>query len=171
MVNYQNAKVYKIVDNTNGNIYVGSTCESTLARRLAGHVKNYNLYLKGKCNYVTSYEIIKNNDYEIVLLENCPCESKDQLKARERYYIESLDCVNKVIIGRTQKEYQRDNQEKIKKHKKEYYQQNKEIINEAQQQYYKSNKNQYSLLKLEEDRIKMQQRIQQELNYLLSIET
>lgn len=36
MVNYSFAKVYKIVDNTNGNIYVGSTCEPTLARKLAG---------------------------------------------------------------------------------------------------------------------------------------
>ena len=35
MVNYQLGKIYKIVDNTNGNIYIGSTCEPTLARRLA----------------------------------------------------------------------------------------------------------------------------------------
>ena len=34
VVNYQLGKIYKIVDNTNGNIYIGSTCETTLARRL-----------------------------------------------------------------------------------------------------------------------------------------
>jgi hypothetical protein len=36
-INYQLGKVYKIVDNTNGQCYVGSTCEPILARRLASH--------------------------------------------------------------------------------------------------------------------------------------
>lgn len=105
MVNYQNAKVYKIIDNTNGNIYVGSTCEPTLARRLTGHVGTYKQYLNGKCrNFMTSYNIIKNGDYDIVLLEDCPCENKDQLRTRERHYIESLDCVNKYIPSRSRQE-------------------------------------------------------------------
>jgi hypothetical protein len=41
MPNYQLGKIYKIVDNTNNNIYVGSTCEPTLARRLSGHTRNF----------------------------------------------------------------------------------------------------------------------------------
>jgi len=121
MVNYQNAKIYKIVDNTNGNIYVGSTCEPTLARRLTGHVGNYKRYLKGNHNYVTSFDIMKNNDYDIILLENCPCESKDQLHARERFYVETLDCINKNITGRTRQEtcekYREKNKDKIQKYR------------------------------------------------------
>ena len=39
---YQKSKIYKIVDNTNNNIYIGSTCEPILSRRLAKHVSNYN---------------------------------------------------------------------------------------------------------------------------------
>lgn len=70
MVNYQNTKVYKIVDNTNRNIYVGSTCKPTVAR-LAGHVGSYKINLKGKGSYVMSFDIIKNLDYDIVLLEDC----------------------------------------------------------------------------------------------------
>lgn len=134
MVNYSLAKIYKIVDNTNGNIYVGSTCEPTLARRLAGHVGNYKQYLKDKYRYMTSYDIIKNDDYDIVLLDNYPCETKDQLSARERYYIEKLDCVNKVIPGRTHKEtnqeYYVNNKEKIILASKLYRDQNKDKISQ-----------------------------------------
>ena len=35
MPDYNKGKIYKIVDNTNNNIYIGSTCEPTLAHRLA----------------------------------------------------------------------------------------------------------------------------------------
>lgn len=102
-----------------------STCEPTLARRLAGHVGKYQQYLKGKYHFVTSYEIIKNGNYDIILIENVKCDSKDQLTARERYYIESLDCINKLIPGRTDKQYREDNKEKIQ----QYYDDNKEKLN------------------------------------------
>ena len=48
MVNYQLGKIYKIVDNTNNNIYIGSTCEPTLARRLSNHICVYKKYLEGE---------------------------------------------------------------------------------------------------------------------------
>jgi predicted GIY-YIG superfamily endonuclease len=129
MVNYSQAKVYKIVDNTNGNIYVGSTCEPTLARRLSGHVSNYKTYLNGKGCYYTSYQILENNNYEIVLIEKCEnITTRDELKARERHYIETLTCVNKVIPLRTTKERREDNRDVILKKKKEYYHANKEKI-------------------------------------------
>jgi hypothetical protein len=172
MVNYSQAKVYKIVDNTNGNIYIGSTCEPTLARRLAGHVTHYNRYLNcGKGSYYTSYQILENRNYDIILLETCNnVTTKDELMARERYYIETLTCVNKVIPLRTDKEYRIANKEKraeqnkkweeankdkvIKRHKiyrdahkvqksetsKEYYEANKEAITEKSKEYYEANK-------------------------------
>ena len=96
MVNYEFAKVYKIVDNTNDNVYIGSTCEPTLARRLASHRRDYKRYLEGKQHFITSYEILKNNNYEIILLEECKdITTKDQLHKRERFYIENNICVNK----------------------------------------------------------------------------
>jgi hypothetical protein len=106
MVNYAQAKIYKIVDNTNGNIYVGSTCEPTLARRLSGHVGAYKTYLNGSGSCITSFQILQNKNYEIVLLENCEnIFSRDELKSRERHYIETLSCVNKNIPLRTAKEW------------------------------------------------------------------
>jgi hypothetical protein len=99
-VNYNLGKVYKIVDYTNNNCYIGSTCEPILARRLAGHVSKYRSYLNGKANNVTSFEIIKNGNYNILLIEEYPCETKDQLLAREGHYIETMDCINKCKAGK-----------------------------------------------------------------------
>ena len=100
-VDYSNGKIYKIVDNTTGNIYIGSTCEKYLSKRLVGHRTSYKCYLEGKTNYMTSFEILKNNNYEIILIESHPCGSSDELHARERFYIENNNCVNKSMPGRT----------------------------------------------------------------------
>ena len=117
MVNYQLGKVYKIECNETGLIYVGSTCEPTLARRLAKHVSSYKRYLKVKKEYITSYKIIENGNYDISLLEKFPCASKEELHARERYWICKLNCVNKRIECRTRQEYRNE----TKNHIKYYY--------------------------------------------------
>ncbi len=74
----------------------------------------YNMYLEGKQKTaVTSFKILETGNYDIVLIENYSCDNKDQLLAtRERYKIETLDCVNKVIPKRTGKEYEQDNRDK-----------------------------------------------------------
>ena len=124
---YQRGKIYKIVDNTNGNQYIGSTCEKTLAHRLAKHVvgcyKNWSN--GGKTNYISSFDIIANIDYDIILIEEFPCQTKDELLARERHYEENLICVNKnrpIISNDERKEYDRQ-------HSAKYYQYHKEHIN------------------------------------------
>mgnify|MGYP000392109962 CR=1 FL=1 len=99
-------KIYRIVDNTNGNIYIGKT-ETTLTIRLAGHKYDYKV---GK--YCSSQEILKNGDYDIELIE----ETED--KSRERYYILNTECVNKQIPGRTRKEHYQDNKNLFIKYKK-----------------------------------------------------
>ena len=131
MPDYQNGKIYKIVCNITGDIYIGSTTQKYLASRLAGHVRHFKNNL-----YVTSSKIIKNGSYDIVLLESYPCNNKMELHAKERYYIENNVCVNKVIPNRNQKEYYIDN----KKQFLEYYNENKEKINEYKKTYYIDNK-------------------------------
>jgi hypothetical protein len=155
MVNYQLGKIYQIIDNTNNNIYIGSTCEPTLARRLSNHKKDYTKYLKNseKYSYITSFLILKNKDYNIILIENCACNSKDELHARERYWTNRLECVNKVkkqgIIAEIgEKEYKiqykEENKDKIKQYQKEYdkqyYFNNKVKINKRNKQYRENNK-------------------------------
>ena len=133
MVNYQDGKIYKIVDNTNGNVYIGSTCKKYLSSRLACHVLDYKKSLVSKY-YMTSFDIIKNGNYDIVLIEKYPCEDKEDLHKRERFYIESINCVNKNIPTRIPKEYRNDNKEKIKLQKAKYRKDNREIINIKQNQ-------------------------------------
>ena len=116
-----NAKIYKIVDNTNDNIYIGSTCK-TLKTRLSKHKCGYKRFLKGLYNNVKSFDIIKNNNYKIELLEDCNIKTKQELLARERFFIENNDCLNNNIPGRTDKEY--------KQYQKEYKKANKDKANE-----------------------------------------
>lgn len=129
------AKIYKIYDNTNGNVYYGSTIQP-LSNRLASHRKDYKRYLEGKTNYITSMEIIKNGNYCISLVEKFEYENKEELSTKERYYIENNECVNKVIPGRTIKEWGQDNKEKIAERQKQYREDNKEYF----KQYYEANK-------------------------------
>jgi hypothetical protein len=140
MVNYQLAKIYKIVDNTTDAIYIGSTCEPTLARRLAGHVNNYKCYLNGKGHYVTSYKILENEDYNIILMADVPCERKDQLSHIESHYIRNNVCVNKYIPNRTQQEYYQDNQEQRNQRSKKWNHDHKEKVNAKAIKYYYKHK-------------------------------
>ena len=140
MVTYANGKIYKIVCNTTGEIYIGSTCEPILSRRLAQHKSNYKQYLKINQNFVTSFNILKNNNYEIILVELYPCNSKDELHARERHYIETNECVNKRIPTRTDKEYCEANKDRIAGYMKQYWKNNKDKLIEKKKQYYELNK-------------------------------
>jgi hypothetical protein len=152
MSKYNNSKIYKIIDNTNGNIYIGSTFQKYLSTRLAGHVSNYKQYVKDKYRYTKSFDIIKNGDYDIVLIENVNCETKEQLHAKERYYIETMNCINKVIPGRTTKEYSDYYYEKnrnilLLKSKRDapvYYEKNKDIILSKNKEYRDTHKDEIS---------------------------
>lgn len=141
MVNYQQGKIYKIVCNITGNIYVGSTCKPKLSQRLSQHRASNKQYTNQKTtSYCTSFQILDNGNYDIILLENYPCETKDELTARERFHIESHDCVNKYIPGRTKAEYYDDNREHITKYMAEYRVNNRETIAEYNAEYYVNNR-------------------------------
>ena len=140
MVNYEHGKIYKIVCNETGLIYIGSTAQKYLSTRLGEHKKDYKKYLNGKYPYVTSFKVIESGNFDIVLLENSSCKDKYELIARERHYIETVECVNKVIPNRTPKEHYEVNKEKIKEQTKQYYELNKDKRKEQIKQYKSSNK-------------------------------
>ena len=52
------------------------------------------------------------------------------LQKQEGHYIKNTDCLNKKVEGRTRKEYQEDNGEKISEKWKEWYENNKEYCAE-----------------------------------------
>lgn len=145
-------KIYKIVDNTNNNIYIGSTSSKYLSVRLAMHRIHYRQYLKNSHNYITSYEIIKNGNYKIELIEIVP--DKANLKIRERYHIEHTpNCINKNIPSRTNREFLRTQysnpDSNYKKYKDNYYLINKDKINNKQRQIRINNKFNSLIKKLE----------------------
>lgn len=155
MVNYQLGKIYKIVDTITNECYTGSTCQPTLAKRLAKHVAAYNQYCNGKEHWITSFSILANNNYEIALLEHFPCESKEQLHSRERFHTRSITCVNKIRnqgllaeVGKKEfrrlidKEYYENNKEKVSERKKIYRDQNKDKVSEYARLYNENHKEQ-----------------------------
>ena len=73
---YQRGQIYTIRSHQTDQFYIGSTTQP-LHKRLHSHRTHYKLWsadnTKGKCS---SYEIIKNEDNYIELLEDFKCNSK-----------------------------------------------------------------------------------------------
>jgi hypothetical protein len=123
MPDYSKGKIYKLVCNVTRLCYIGSTT-CTLNHRKSNHSRDFTRFNKGKCNYVTSFDIIKGGYYKIELIEDFPCTSKAELLDRENYYINSIDCVNKlnaVADVNYSKEYRIKNKDSIKAKKSEPY--------------------------------------------------
>lgn len=141
MVNYNNGKIYKIVSDSLGKCYIGSTTYKYLSKRFCNHKFEYKSYLNGKRHYYTSFEILKESDCRIELIETYPCENNYELQKRERYYIQNTkNCVNKNIPTRNIKEWYEQNKDKLKELHKQYYEQNKDKIKELNKQYKEDNK-------------------------------
>ena len=104
MEKYQRGKIYAIICRKTGRRYVGSTCEPTLAKRLANHVKDFKQWSKTGKGYFTSFDIIKDGDYYIVLLESYPCNSRDELRMAEQKSIDAFECVNKQKAFQSEEE-------------------------------------------------------------------
>jgi hypothetical protein len=138
MPDYKNGKIYKIVNDKLGLTYYGSTTQ-ILSQRMGGHIACKKKYDKGEFHNLTSFQLLDGNQ-KIYLVEKYPCNDKNELERRERYYIENNDCVNKCIPSRNLKEYYIDNKDKIKELHKEYKKNNKDKINEYLKQYQKDNK-------------------------------
>lgn len=140
MVNYENGKIYKITSEKSGLTYYGSTSEYYLSQRLGKHIGQYKQYLNDKKKYVTSFELLKCEDYKIELIKNFPCANKTQLTTEEGKYIRENECVNKVIPGRTLKEYYENNKEYYQGEQKEYRENNKNKIKEKNKEWREDNK-------------------------------
>jgi len=144
MPDYSKGKIYRIVCDTSGEVYYGSTIQS-LSMRLTGHK------VDAKRSRCSSKQIIDRGNYSIVLVEEYPCENKEQLARRERFYIDNNVCVNKVIPTRTLQEYRDVNKawkaeynKQHREHNKEYNKKlrdaNRESLNEKARLYREDNK-------------------------------
>lgn len=140
MVNYQNGKIYRIP--VGDEEYIGSTAQ-TLSQRRNNH------FQKSKVANYKLYQAINNlpeqwNGISLYLLEKYPCNSKEELEARERYWIEQRKpSLNHKIPTRTKaeykttqkgkdidKSYREQHKEKAKEYKKDWYANNAAVIKE-----------------------------------------
>ncbi len=133
---YNQGKVYKMVS-PSGLTYVGSTTQR-LTQRKASHKSGYNAWKGSNEHYVSSFKLFEEdpNNIDIVLLETCNVNSKEELHARERHWIEATECVNNYIPNRSideQLEYR-------EKYQKKYYIENKDELIARNSEYYKANK-------------------------------
>lgn len=144
MPDYSKCLIYKLCckDPTIKDIYVGSTCNKN--RRKNQHKNACNNPNDHNYNYYV-YQFIRENggfeNFDLIMIEEYPCDNKLQKETRERYYIELLKpTLNKTIPTRTIQEYYQDNKEKILKMVKIYSKDNKEKIEKYEKEYYEKNK-------------------------------
>ena len=129
---YDNGKIYKISSPHTDKIYIGSTTRC-LRERMTEHRNN-------KVNGITSDKILQHGEGYIELLEDYPCNNKQELFKKEGEFIRENKCLNRCIAGRTIKEYREDNKETKKEYRKEWSEKNKEKIAEYNTEYKKKNK-------------------------------
>ena len=136
MNRYENGKIYKIVDNGYNKCYIGSTCES-LSQRMARHRHQYNSYLKGNHGKTRSFQLFDEyniDNCKIELIENYPCENKEELRRREGHFIQTIDCVNKHIAGRTKEEWREESKEQIRETHRIYWENNKDYFKKKREE-------------------------------------
>ena len=111
--------------------YIGSTIQK-LNERINEHKSRYKRWLNKKTHYCSSYEIIKNKDYNVIMIEEVKNETKEECREREQFWINFYGIKNlinyKNANGRDKdnhnnynKDYYKINKEKISQYKKEYY--------------------------------------------------
>ena len=137
MPDFTKGKIYKITNDFNNDIYIGSTC-NILTKRFSHHKAVISTEQQRPL-----YKLMAEIGFErfrIELIENYPCKDKYELRQREGHYIREMGTLNICVAGRTSKEYfetfRKENKEMIKENGQDYYLQNKEIINQKHQNYY-----------------------------------
>ena len=137
MSNFQEAKIYKVINKLNSEIYVGSTTLD-LDKRMIKH----------KCDakqrpHLSKFYTFMNetgiDNFEIELIEDYPCETQEELRKREGKIIKAMATLNQRIAGRTpaeyDKEYKKKNKDKINKRRNERRKENPEKTKEEYKKY------------------------------------
>lgn len=140
MVNYKLGKIYKIVSPSHPEVppYFGSTCDA-LSRRMTGHRVDFK---RGK-NNTASKALMCFDDAIILLVEEYPCDNKEQLHAREgQIMLEAIEKSNIRMAGVTHEErllqiakYKIDHKEEIKAQQAKYREEHQEKIKQYRDKY------------------------------------
>jgi hypothetical protein len=133
MPDYQKGKIYRIISPSKNLVYYGSTIE-TLSSRLSKHIYDY----KRNNGQKSAFVVLKCEDYKIELVEEYPCNNRQQLEKKEGEYIKANECVNICIAGRTKKEWGQDNRERLNEKGRKYKEEHKEELKQKDKIYIKT---------------------------------
>ena len=145
---YKNGRIYCIRNNIDDEVYVGSTCQP-ISKRMAAH-RSYRNRNKNQKVHKHMNDLGVENFY-IELLEEFPCENKEQLRKREGYHIRDIGTLNTHIAGRSKGEYYIDNKEHAALKGYEYRERKRPAIIAQKAKYWNQNKDEAN----EERRIKI----------------
>ena len=123
-------------------MYIGSTTRN-LEERFKEHKRDIDKYPTFKL-----YKAMKeynNANFCILLIEELEVDSIQDLRKREGQYISLIKpTLNKNIAGRSMKQYQIDNKDKLRIYRKNYYRKyrkdNYDTLKQYRQNYYKNKK-------------------------------
>jgi hypothetical protein len=157
-MSYKNGKIYKIEpvqEHEEHEIYVGSTFHS-LSDRLSYHKSAYRSKCQGECRVFSIFDKYGLNNCKIELIENFPCESREELLCRESHFFKTLKCVNKnnpfVTIEQSKervKKWYLEHIEHRKIYMEEYTHKNYDVLREKNLEYKKLNKEKLAHQQLE----------------------
>lgn len=134
MPDYKNGRIYRIVSpSLPDKVYIGSCSHKWLSQRWANHLCDY----RHNRNYTSAWELLDMGDAKLELIENFPCNTKDELRDRENYWMDTIpNVINKRRAKTTHeelKERQRMRQYEryttdpaYREHKRQYYRDNRE---------------------------------------------
>lgn len=103
---YENSKIYKIWSLKGDKIFISSTTKDYLCQRMTAHRLQYSQWTEGKVRYI-EFELFDEYGIEncqISLIEDYPCGSCDQLRARKDFHVGVIQCVNNKITILDQKQ-------------------------------------------------------------------
>lgn len=138
-------KVYKLINNTTGEFYIGSTFRS-----LESRMYNHNSYAK-RFPDRKLYQSMNNNlgKFSMQLMKCYPdFIGNAKLREHEQFYIDllkpTLNVNSAIHVAENGKEYRKrywtNNKQKILESNKQYVLKNKEKITEYKKQYYQKRK-------------------------------
>ena len=120
-MDYNNGKIYSLRNSINDEIYVGSTTQR-LSKRLYIHKRDMKTQKSKLYDFMNS---LGAEHFYIELVEDYPCNSKEELERREGQIIRQIATLNQKVAGRTKQEFQEENPDHNKNKYKKYWNNNK----------------------------------------------
>ena len=131
---FSQGRIYKILNTLTDDVYVGSTCQP-LTKRLYGHKNTIGKPKYENNKFYCKMQELGTDNFYIELIENFPCSTREELRAREGTWIREIATLNKLVAGRDSKGYYDDNADMLKQKSKDYRAEHKEYYKKYNDAY------------------------------------